>query len=189
MILPIVTYGHPALRAPGERITRVTPDIINLAQDMLETMNHAHGVGLAAQQVARPVQLCVIDIRGVERPSRMWIGGTEVDPAAHMPLILLNPEVTPAKPRETATEGCLSFPEMSAEISRPARVAVKAGTLDGGEFAFETDGLLARAVQHEVDHLRGVLFIDRMDTATKHSLRREIEDIRNRTLARLRRAR
>jgi peptide deformylase len=189
MILPIVNYGHPALRTEGAVISRVTAEIVALAQDMIETMHDAHGVGLAAQQVARPVQLCVIDVRGVkDRPSRLWINGAEVSVDEHMPMILLNPRVELKKPKVSGTEGCLSFPELTAEIVRAERVAVTADTLDGKPLVFECDGLLARAVQHEGDHLRGVLFIDRMDSATKRSLKRDIEGLRDETLAQLKRA-
>jgi peptide deformylase len=87
-----------------------------------------------------------------------------------MPITLLNPELQLSKDREVGTEGCLSFPELSAEISRAAGVRCKARLLDGRELEFEASGLLARALQHEVDHLHGVLFIDRMNSATKASL-------------------
>jgi peptide deformylase len=163
MILEIVKYGHPALRAKGRVVEQIDERLRTLAQNMLETMAEAEGVGLAAQQVGLPVQLCVLDVRDIpDRPSRMWIDGKKVDPAAHMPMVLFNPEVEGAGQAEEGVEGCLSFPGIVSDIERPERVKVRALGLDGQPIAFEADGLLARAVQHEHDHLHGILFIDRM---------------------------
>jgi peptide deformylase len=171
MIRDIVLYGHPALRAKGIRIACVDDSVRQLAVDMLETMEDAAGVGLAAQQVGVPLQLTVVDISCVEdRPSRMWVDGREVDPLGHMPLILLNPQLEPGGEKESGQEGCLSFPEITAEIVRPSRAKVDAVDLEGHPVVFECDGLLARALQHEVDHLHGVLFIDRMNSATRAGL-------------------
>ena len=155
----------------GKRIDRIDEEIRTLAADMLETMYEANGVGLAAQQVGRALQLTVIDVSEAEsRPSRMWLGGEEVDPKEHMPLILINPELQFSEEMELGTEGCLSFPEITAEIPRPAKVRVTAQDLQGNRIEFEAAGLLGRAVQHETDHLNGILFIDRMSSATKASL-------------------
>ncbi len=170
MILEIVQFGDPVLRAKGKRIAQIDDDIRHLAADMLETMVDANGVGLAAQQIGRALQLTVIDITGADRPSTMRVDGQEVDPEAFMPLVLINPVVTPGQGKETGVEGCLSFPEISAEITRPAAVHVQAEGLDGERVEFHAEGLLARAVQHEVDHLHGVLFIDRMNSATRAGL-------------------
>lgn len=111
MVLDIVRYGDPVLRKKGARVLKVDDELRQLAADMLETMEAANGVGLAAQQVGRPVQLTVIDVHDIEdRPSTMHINGEEVDLAAHMPLILLNPELELGAEKELGTEGCLSFP-------------------------------------------------------------------------------
>ena len=171
MILEIVKYGHPALRTKGARITKADAKIRQLAEDMLDTMEAANGVGLAAQQVGVPIQLTVIDVAGIEdRPSTMSIGGRPVSLEEHMPLILLNPELTLSKEKESGNEGCLSFPDMTAEIVRAAAVKTKAQLPDGSTIEFEATGLLARALQHETDHLHGILFIDRMNSASKVSL-------------------
>ena len=171
MILEIVKYGHPALRAKGARVAEADAKIRKLAEDMLETMESANGVGLAAQQVGVPIQLAVIDVAGIEdRPSTMKIGGRPVAVDEHMPLVLMNPELMLSKEKESGNEGCLSFPEMNAEIVRSAAVRMKAQSLDGSTIEFEATGLLARALQHEVDHLHGILFIDRMNSASKASL-------------------
>ena len=180
MILEIVKYGHPALRTKGAPVKEVNAKIRQLAVDMLETMVAAHGVGLAAQQVGVPIQLTVIDVSGIEdRPSTMLIGGRPVSVDAQMPLVLLNPELTLSKVKESGNEGCLSFPEISAEIMRSRAVKAKAHLLDGGTIEFEATGLLARALQHEVDHLHGILFIDRMNSASKVSLAGKLKRLKS----------
>jgi peptide deformylase len=171
MIREIVIFGEPVLRTKGKQLERIDDDIRALAADMLETMYDANGVGLAAQQVGRALQMTVIDVSDAEsRPSQMWLAGEEVDPKEHMPLILINPEVQLGEELETGTEGCLSFPEITAEIPRPTKVKVTAQDLQGDRIEFEAAGLLGRAVQHETDHLNGILFIDRMSSAAKAAL-------------------
>lgn len=171
MILEIVKYGDPVLRAKGAPVDEVTPEVRKLADDMIETMRSANGVGLAAQQIGKALQLAVIDVTPVEdRPSAMFIDGESVKLEDYMPMVLINPELQFSKDRETATEGCLSFPDISADITRPSGVRCKARNLEGKEVEFDAAGLLARAVQHEVDHLNGVLFIDRMNSAAKASV-------------------
>lgn len=168
MVLEIVKYGSPVLRAKGVKIAKADETTEKLVADMLETMVDANGVGLAAQQVGFPLQLAVIDVTGVEdRPSTMEIDGKPVNPEDHMPLVLLNPELTLGEDKEEGIEGCLSFPEVTGEIMRSKHVKVKAQNLTGTTMEFEATGLLARALQHEVDHLNGILFIDRMNAAQK----------------------
>lgn len=171
MILEIVKYGDPVLREKGREVRETDEKVAQLAEDMLETMRAANGVGLAAQQVGVPVQLAVIDVAGIEdRPSAMFIGEEEVPIDDFMPLILLNPKLKLSADKEAGNEGCLSFPEISAEIVRATGVRCQARLLDGTDLEFDAAGLLARALQHEVDHLHGVLFIDRMNSAAKASL-------------------
>lgn len=180
MILEVVRYGHPVLRQKGARIESVTPEIRRLIADMMETMRKEHGVGLAAQQVGHALQLTVLDVRGVEkdRPSTLEISGRAIDPATFMPLVLINPEVkSVGDATAKAGEGCLSFPEIFAEISRPESVDVSAQNEKGETIQFRCGGLLARAVQHETDHLNGLLFIDRMDKKTKAELQPELDDL------------
>lgn len=162
MILEITTLDHPALRTPGSRIPAITDRIRSIAEDMIETMRDAEGLGLAAQQVGLPLQMFVLDVPQMKkRPSAMWTDGRPTDFEALMPLVLINTEVEPFGDTIVEGEGCLSFPELSADIPRPFSVRVKALTLEGSPIAFEADGLLARAIQHELDHTRGILFIDR----------------------------
>jgi peptide deformylase len=182
MILPIVTYGDPVLRAKGKRIEQVDDEIRALAVDMLETMHDANGVGLAAQQIGEALQLAVVDISGVEdRPSTMKLNGVEVDPATVMPLVLVNPELTLGEETVLGTEGCLSFPEINGDIARSERVIANAETLDRERVQIEATGLLARALQHEVDHLNGILFIDRMSSAAKASLASRLKRLQKET--------
>ena len=169
--MEIVKYGHPVLRTKGRQIEEITEEIRELAETMIETMHEAHGVGLAAQQVGEALQLAIVDVAGVEdRPSAMFIDGEPVDLEDWMPMVLLNPELELGKEKEFGTEGCLSFPEIVGDIQRSISLKAKARLIDGREVEFEAEGFLARALQHEVDHLNGILFIDRMNSATKASL-------------------
>jgi peptide deformylase len=187
MILEIVKFGHPALRQKGTAIEKITPEIKQLIADMFETMKASNGVGLAAQQVGRALQLTVIDVREVakDRPSTLELKGQPADVAKIMPLVLINPEVTPVGGPATGGEGCLSFPEIFAEIARPESVDVKALNEKGKLVEFRAGGLLARAVQHETDHLNGILFIDRMERKTKEEFRDELDALQSATKAEL----
>ena len=171
MILPILQYGDPILRAKGKRIEQFDDRIRELAANMIETMHAAHGVGLAAQQVGEDLQLTVLDVSAVEdRPSMLKVDGTDVDPKTAMPLVLINPEIELLGETEIGVEGCLSFPEITGDIERAQSVRVRAQNLEGDTTEFEAGGLLARAIQHEHDHLHGILFIDRMRSAAKAAL-------------------
>jgi len=167
----ITQYGNPILRAKGARIETITDEIRTLADAMVETMNEANGVGLAAQQVGKALQLAVVDVAGGEdRPSTLKVDGEEVDLEEWCPIIFLNPELDLSGEKETGPEGCLSFPGITADITRYAVARGRAQLIDGREISFEATGLLARAFQHEVDHLNGILFIDRMNSAAKATL-------------------
>jgi peptide deformylase len=186
MILEIVKYGSPVLRQKGAKIEKITPEIKKLIADMFETTADRHGVGLAAQQVGVAKQLTVIDVREVtDRPSTLELKGQPADVNEFMPLVLINPVVTPVGEPVTGGEGCLSFPEIFAEISRPESVDVTALDAKGKPVEFRCGGLLARAVQHETDHLNGLLFIDRMDKKTKAELQPELDDLQAMTKAAL----
>jgi peptide deformylase len=186
MPLPVVKYGTPVLRQKGARIDAITPTIKKLAADMLETMYTYKGIGLAAQQVGIAVQLTVVDVREVtDRPSTLELKGQPADVGGFMPLVLVNPEVKPVGQPATGPEGCLSFPEIYADITRPDVVDVKALDREGKPIEFRCGGLLARVVQHETDHLHGILFIDRMDKQTKADLRDELELLMAETKAKL----
>lgn len=186
MILEVVKFGHPVLRKKGGRVESITPAIKKLIGDMFETMYANKGVGLAAQQVGEALQLTVIDVRGAtDRPSTLEIDGKETDPADLMPLVLINPELQLIGDPVAGGEGCLSFPEIFGEVIRPGFVDVKALNEKGKTIEFRAGGLLARAIQHEADHLNGILFIDRMTKETKGDLKPELEDLQAETKAAL----
>lgn len=184
MILPIVLYGNDVLRQKGRVVHEITHEIEQLAANMLETMEAHDGVGLAAQQIGLALQMAVVDISGAEdRPSQMWINSTEVDPSQYMPMILINPEIHPIKTRDIDVEGCLSFPGVSGKIARSKKVRVTATNLKGETFEFEAAGLLGRAIQHEHDHLQGILFIDHMTPQDRQAMKPTIEVIRKKGAA------
>jgi peptide deformylase len=184
MILPIVNYGDPVLRARGARIETFDSELHELVENMLETMDEAHGVGLAAQQIGKAIQLTVIDVTEVsDRPSTLELNGKEVNIEEYMPLILINPELKPFGKRIPGPEGCLSFPEIYDDINRPESVSVKAQDEDGELLEFTCGGLLARVIQHETDHLKGILFIDHMDSETKEAHQEDIDRIQANTKA------
>jgi peptide deformylase len=182
MKLSIVQYGDAVLRAKGARVEQIDERIRELAQNMIETMHAANGVGLAAQQIGEAMQLTVLDISQVEdRPTQMKLNGADVDPVTVMPLVLVNPQVELGRETESGTEGCLSFPEITGEIDRATSIHVRAQNLDGEKIDIETTGFLARAIQHEVDHLNGILFIDRMSSAAKTSLSSKLKRLQKET--------
>jgi peptide deformylase len=182
MRLSILQYADPILRAKGKRVEKIDLRIRELAQNMIETMHDANGVGLAAPQIGESLQLTVLDVSQVEdRPSTMKVNGKDFDPHSAMPLVLINPQIDLGGESEMGTEGCLSFPEITGEIERAKSITVRAQNLDGEPIELETTGFLARAIQHEVDHLNGILFIDRMSSATKTSLSSKLKRLQKET--------
>jgi peptide deformylase len=186
MTLEVVKYGHPVLRQKGVSIETFDDEIRAFVADMIDTMYAAKGVGLAAQQVGKAMQIAVIDVAGVkDRPSTLELDGQPAEVEEYMPVVLINPKVIPLGEPVIGPEGCLSFPEIYADISRPESVDVRAVDERGRRFQFRCSGLLARAVQHEVDHLNGILFIDRMEPAIKKDLKPELDDLAAETKAAL----
>ena len=182
MILPILQYGDPILRAQGERIEHIDDRIRELAANMIETMHAAHGVGLAAQQIGEALQLTVLDISAAEdRPSTLKLNGEDHDPNSAMPLVLINPQIELHGEMEIGVEGCLSFPEITGDIERAHSVIVRAQSLEGETIQVEAGGFLARAIQHEGDHLNGILFIDRMRSAAKAALSSRLRRLQKET--------
>jgi peptide deformylase len=180
MVLRIARYGEPVLREPGKAVqSPLGEDVLRLMQDMLDTMRSVDGVGLAAQQVGKALQLAVVDVSGVkDRPSRLWLNGKEVNLDEAMPLYLINPEMELTKAKERGSEGCLSFPKLSLMVNRSRRVRFKTDTLDGARLEYEATGLLARAVQHEYDHLQGRLFIDYLTREERKKIKDALEEIK-----------
>ena len=148
-IRPLVILPDSRLRLVSEPVGDVTPEIRSLVSDMLETMYDAPGVGLAAIQIGVPKRVVTID--------------TSKDENARQPQVFLDPEVVwSSEENRVYDEGCLSIPEYYGEVERPDRVRVRFRDLDGKEQEIEADGLLATCIQHEIDHLNGVLFIDHL---------------------------
>ncbi len=179
MILPIVQYGDPILRKRCKAVEELNDEIVTLAENMIETMHDAHGVGLAGPQVGVDLRLAVVDVsHDPECVSFFRVNGEEARVEDFMPLIFINPDYELSGEKELMEEGCLSIYDIRAEVRRPSIVSGKFGQLDGSEIELEADGLLARVIQHETDHLNGVLFIDRVSTATKVALRRKLKRLR-----------
>jgi peptide deformylase len=176
MILDIVQYGHPVLRQRCRPVTSVDDSILQLAADMLETMVDANGVGLAAPQVNQDIRLAVIDVsHDPECVSFLKVNGEDASLADIMPLVFINPELEYGQQKESSVEGCLSIQNIRAEVRRPAAVKATLQKLDGSTLIIETDGLLARALQHEIDHLNGVLFVDRLSAVNKVSVKNRLK--------------
>jgi len=176
MILEITQLGNPVLRKKCKPVTEVTEDVKTLAANMVETMIDAEGVGIAAPQVGVAVRMAVVDVaHDPECLTFCKINGEDVNMPEHMPLVFINPELELSGEKVNDMEGCLSIDEIRGNVKRPTIVKAKLELLDGSVIELEADGLLARALQHEVDHLNGVLFIDRISAATKARLRKRLK--------------
>jgi peptide deformylase len=163
MVRPILRFGAPALRGvaapvPPEAVT--APETRALIDDLLETLRDARGVGLAAPQVGVPQRVCIVDVSGGRRPDEV--------------LVLVNPAFEARDGLQLELEGCLSLPGIEATVARPARVRVRHLDGEGRERVLTADGLLARALQHEIDHLDGVLFVDRLPAIARRLLLRQL---------------
>lgn len=176
MILPIVLYGDPVLRKKCKPVTEITDDIKELAENMIETMIEAHGVGLAAPQIGIPIQLAIVDVsHDLECISYLRINDQDLELEDCMPLVFVNPKLEPHSVKELCEEGCLSIPELRGNVKRPADLTAHLELLNGETIKLETDGLLARAIQHETDHLNGILFVDRLSSAGKLKAKRDLK--------------
>ena len=164
MIRPILTYGAPELEEESREVTDFSEDLQQLAEDMLETMYAAPGVGLAAPQVGVNVRLIVVDPTAGEQEGHQTV--------------LVNPEVVERKGHQKEEEGCLSFPGMTATVDRPDIVLIKGQDLSGTKVELEAEGLMARALCHEIDHLDGVLFIDLVSALKRDMMKRKIRKLK-----------
>jgi peptide deformylase len=182
MPLKIVQYNEPILRKKGTRVTAFNAALKNLAEAMIESMHAAEGIGLAAQQIGQAIQLCVVDLRPVEVKFDWEYDGARPPLEIFMPLTLVNPEVTPVPEPETVyEEGCLSFPHIRGDVVRPDKITVKFKDAAGHAHILHCNGLLARCVQHEVDHLHGVLYIDHMAKDVLAAIEPELKALKKRT--------
>jgi peptide deformylase len=160
--LEIITYPHPTLRRPSKPLRRVDAELRKVIREMFDAMYQAKGIGLAANQVNLPLRFFIINL--------------EARPDAGEELVFLNPVISlPRGGSEEAEEGCLSLPGVYGQVVRPRQVRVSAYTLDGSEFTADVTGLFARCVQHELDHLDGVLFPDRMSATAKADIQADLD--------------
>jgi peptide deformylase len=163
-IREIKKFPDPVLRKKTAVVGAIDEDLCRLIDDMVETMHAAPGVGLAANQVGVPLQVAVIDI------------GDHEDEGKKRPLVvLINPEVVSLEGAIVAEEGCLSVPDFTEKVKRAARIKVRAKDRAGKTFELDADGLMAKALQHEIDHLNGILFIDRLSPIKKSIFRRRMK--------------
>ena len=157
--------------------------LAKLAEDMVETMHGAEGIGLAAQQVSKALRFCVVEIpHNPEYPMTCIFDGKPLNPDLLMPLALANPEIEELPGDDMVyEEGCLSFPEIRGDVVRADRVRVHFSDLQGIEHSLECDGLLSRCIQHETDHLEGILFIDRMEPEVLAEIKPEVKELKRLT--------
>ena len=160
-IRTILHYPDPRLRQKAEIVTTVTPVIAALIDDMAETMYAAPGVGLAANQIGEPYRIFLVDVASEDEPSDLRV--------------FINPQIIESEGKQTWDEGCLSFPGVTEEVKRSAKVTVRATDRDGKPFELEAEGLLAVAIQHEHDHLEGVLMIDHLGVLKKRIVQRRMQ--------------
>jgi peptide deformylase len=163
MIHKIVKFPEPVLSKRAEPVTRFDDELRQLAADMFETMYDAHGVGLAAPQIAVPLQLTVIDVPNEKKPDDQ--------------LVLANPELILMDGQQYEEEGCLSLPDITEKVKRAAVVKVRAQNLSGEWIEVDGETLLSRCLQHEIDHLNGVLFIDRISRLKRELVVRRIRKL------------
>lgn len=164
-LLKIITYGHPTLRKKAEPITEITDEIRKLAQDMIETMQVADGIGLAAPQINKSIRMIVIGLDLID---------DDLEPMA-----FINPEILEfSEETEVMEEGCLSIPGIREDVVRPRGIKVKFQTLEGKTETWEVEGLLARVFMHEIDHLDGIMFTDRVSPLKKKLLEPKLENLK-----------
>ena len=156
----LVKYPDPGLQQPCDPIETFDRELRQLAEDMVETMMAEAGIGLAAPQIGEAVRLTVVDLSGGTDPEQL--------------IRIVNPTVESEEGEERGDEGCLSFPDMILVVPRPERVVVSGQDLEGNPISIEAEGLLARCLHHEIDHLNGVLFIDRVSPLKRDMARRKI---------------
>jgi peptide deformylase len=177
MSLQIVHYNDPILRRKGDKITVFDTALAQLAAEMVATMHAARGIGLAAQQIGRALQLCVVDLRPAEVDFTWELDGAKPPLELLMPMTIANPAISVVRGTDEYLyeEGCLSFPNILGDIARPDAITVTFQDEHGTPHTLRCDGLLARCIQHEADHLNGVLFIDRMEKKVRSKLDDQIK--------------
>ncbi len=176
-------YGHPVLRQSADPVARIDDPIQMMAQAMLEIMGEKKGVGLAAQQIGQTIQICTVDFApqyDVAEPE-----GPRLNPDVILPLVMINPVILARTGAKIDTEGCLSVPEIWAPVQRAWEISISFVNLKGATQTLNARGLLARVIQHEVDHLQGILFVDRVSAVKKICLSGQLKRMKKKTVAEL----
>jgi peptide deformylase len=169
-------YGDPILRAKSVSIGKIDKDIQQLTEDMIVTMRDNNGAGLAAQQIGRTENLCIIDI---DRDMADDDSGSD---KIEMPIIMLNPQISDKEGEQVGQEGCLSFPDVYVNVARAAEITVQYMDMTGSDQEIKVRGIVARAVQHEVDHLRGILLVDHMSPVQKVAVAGKLKRMKKKAL-------
>ena len=183
MTLSVTQYGESILHQKGKQVTEFSSKLSSLYHDMLEAMYAEEGIGLAAQQVGIALQFCVIDVPSIpDYPITCILDDKTLSHQLLMPMALANPkiEILPCD-EYYYEEGCLSFPEIKGEVARPEVIIVRYQDIEGNSHTLQCDGLLGRCIQHEVDHLNGILFIDRMEKEIYAEIKQEVQALKKRT--------
>lgn len=183
MPLPIVRYNNPILRQKGAKIAVFDAALARLAKDMIETMHAAEGIGLAAQQIGQALQFFVVDLSAGDWEYDWELDGAKPPPEIFMPFAVANAQISPlpgARP-DVHEEGCLSFPDIRGDVIRPDAIAVTYQDQFGTPHTLRCNGMLARCIQHEYDHVQGTLFIDRMEKPVRQKLDPAIRALAKRT--------
>ena len=182
MVLKIVHYNDAVLRAKGAPVTSFDADLALLARDMVETMHAAAGIGLAAQQIGKAIQFCVVDLARTDRDFDWLLDGAKPPHDLIMPMTIANPKIEILEGDDTIyEEGCLSFPGINGDVVRPDEIRVNYQDVAGTPHTLICNGLFSRCIMHEADHLNGVLFIDRMAKRVRQSIDQEIKDLAKQT--------
>lgn len=176
MILEVLKFPDQRLRKKGVAVEEVTPELKKLAEDLLETMVAEHGIGLAAPQVGQSIRLIVLDTRPRDDDGQLTEEGlTDLEKKVSQPLVLFNPEIVDRRDKTTYEEGCLSVPGFFETVERAEYVEVQGLDIHGNKILIKTDGLLAICLQHEMDHLEGKLFIDRLSFVKSNRIKNRIQ--------------
>jgi peptide deformylase len=177
-ILPIYLYGTEVLRKKAKAIPRLDHSIIKLMYDLAETMHKANGIGLAATQVGELRRMLVVDLAAIERGVTEEDAGKEPPPNTEAKiLVMINPEIMEAEGSASMEEGCLSIPDLRAEVDRPEKISVQYRDANFDEVKLTAEGILARVIQHEADHLDGVMFVDRVGKTRRVLLKSDLKKI------------
>lgn len=187
MTLEIVHYGEDILHRKGEAVTRFDKKLKSLFEDMIETCIEAEGIGLASQQIGKALMFCVVDLRDVDIDFEYTFDGSSSTPIdLFNPIGMCNPIITFMESEKTTyEEGCLSFPEIRGDVDRPDWIHCEYQDVEGNPHVIECNGLLGRCIQHEVDHLNGILFTERMKKKALKNIQLSINQLKAKTLSRL----